>query len=196
MYPADRLTAAFAQSDLAMRRAPMSALFAALLALALMAPPLHAQDIPEADPADVESPDAIVAAAYDVISGAAGEARDWHRFRSLFRPEARLIPTGRTPEGERRFRVMSVEDYVDFATQAFAEEGFYEREVQATTERYGDIAHVLSTYESLRTPDDAEPFARGINSFQLWHDGARWWIVSIFWHGEHDDAPIPARYGG
>ena len=49
---------------------------------------------PEADPADVESIDAIIAALYDVISGPIGEKRDWDRFRSLFVPDARLIPTG------------------------------------------------------------------------------------------------------
>ncbi|MFB3112623.1 MAG: hypothetical protein ACE10G_11370, partial [Gemmatimonadales bacterium] len=53
--------------------------------------PLSAQsslsaDRPPADPADVESVDAIVAAVYDVISGAAGQERDWDRMRSLFIP--------------------------------------------------------------------------------------------------------------
>jgi len=37
-----------------------------------------------ADPGDVESIDATVAAVYDVISGDAGEARDWDRWHSLF----------------------------------------------------------------------------------------------------------------
>ena len=50
-----------------------------------------------ADPEDVASVDAIVAAVYDVISGPAGEARDWDRFRSLFLPGARLIPVGVQP---------------------------------------------------------------------------------------------------
>lgn len=47
-----------------------------------------------ADPTDVASADAIVAALYDVISGPAGQKRNWDRFRSLFAPGARLIPTG------------------------------------------------------------------------------------------------------
>ncbi|PYL27237.1 MAG: hypothetical protein DMF45_12805, partial [Verrucomicrobia bacterium] len=46
-----------------------------------------------ADPSDVESIEAIVAAAYDVISGPAGKKRDWKRERSLFISGARLIPT-------------------------------------------------------------------------------------------------------
>src|SRR5437660_4770493 len=37
-----------------------------------------------ADPSDVASIDAIITAAYEVISGPAGKKRDWHRERSLF----------------------------------------------------------------------------------------------------------------
>jgi len=46
-----------------------------------------------ADPRDVGSIDAIIAAAYDVISGSGDKKRDWNRERSLFYPGARLIPT-------------------------------------------------------------------------------------------------------
>jgi len=49
----------------------------------------------EADPRDVESIDAIITAAYDVISGPAGKKRDWDRERSLYYPGARLIPTAK-----------------------------------------------------------------------------------------------------
>ena len=52
-------------------------------------------DIPEANPADVASIDAIIAAAYDSISGPAGQKRDWERERSLYYPDARLIPTAK-----------------------------------------------------------------------------------------------------
>ncbi len=41
---------------------------------------------PTAKPSDVESVDAILKALYDVISGPAGQKRDWDRFRSLFLP--------------------------------------------------------------------------------------------------------------
>ena len=54
---------------------------------------------PAANPADVSSIDAIIAAVYDVISGPAGKKRDWDRMRSLFMPGARLIPTGPRPSG-------------------------------------------------------------------------------------------------
>jgi hypothetical protein len=35
---------------------------------------------------------------------------------------------------------------------------------------------------------------RGVNSIQLWNDGRRWWVVSIFWENESTANPIPAEY--
>ena len=67
-------------------------------------------------------------------------------------------------------------------------------EVGRVLERYGNIVHLMSAYESRRKTDDPKPFARGVNSFQLWNDGTRWWVVTIFWEGETPDNPIPSRY--
>lgn len=39
----------------------------------------------------------------------------------------------------------------------------------------------------------AAPFQRGVNSFQLWFDGKRWYVVSIFWEAETPEHPIPAE---
>src|SRR5438105_290642 len=54
-----------------------------------------------ADLRDVASIDAIIAAAYDVISGPAGRRRDWNRERSLFFPRALIIPTAKAQSPER-----------------------------------------------------------------------------------------------
>lgn len=163
------------------------------LLLGLAAPRLAAQ---EARASDVASPEAIVAAVYDVISGGAGEERDWDRWRSLFLPGARLIPVGMTADGQVRHRVMSPEDYVEGSGPMLKLNGFFEQEVFEVTEAFGQIAHRFSTYESRRSPDDAQPFQRGINSFQLMNDGTRWWIVSIMWDSERPGNPIPERYLG
>jgi hypothetical protein len=163
-------------------------------ATAQMAAEQAAETWPEADPEDVESIDAILAALYDVISGPAGETRDWDRFRSLHIPQARLIPTGRNAQGRFGHRVMSIQDFVDTSGPVMEERGFFESEVARTTERFGSIAHAFSTYESRWTLEDPEPFQRGINSIQLMHDGARWYVMNIFWAGETADTPIPARY--
>lgn len=145
-----------------------------------------------ARPADVASRDAIVAALYDSISGAAGE-RDWDRFRALFIPEAQLIASFKKKDGTLGYRAMSVQGYVDGAEKYFKEHGFYEREISRKLETFGTITHIFSTYESRETAD-GKPFERGINSIQLWNDGTRWWVIDVYWTGETPDTPIPERY--
>ena len=148
----------------------------------------------EAAPGDVRSKEAVVAALYDVISGPAGQARDWDRFRSLFAEGARLMPLAHA-EGGVRALVWTPEDYVARVAENLEERGFFETEVHRTVEEYGHVAHVFSTYESRRSPD-AEPFDRGINSIQLIHDGSRWRILSVAWDSERNGHPIPDSQSG
>jgi len=147
-----------------------------------------------AAPADVSSMDAILKSLYDVISGPAGQKRDWDRFRSLFYEGARLIPATKPADGPPRARVLDVEGYVTRASGNMSSQGFYEKEVARRVDQFGSIAQVFSTYESRRAADDAKPFARGINSIQLYHDGTRYWIITIFWDAERADNPLPAKY--
>ncbi len=161
--------------------------------LAIQAVP--AQTAVEANPKDVASVDAIMKAIYDVISGDAEKTRDWDRFRSLFHKDARLIPAGKNAKtGFFQANAMTPDEYSKRAEPFFAKEGFFERELARTTETYGNIVHVFSTYESLHSLTDKKPFARGINSFQLLNDGKRWWIMTIYWQGETPEAPIPKKY--
>lgn len=161
-------------------------------------PPPPTQDTnprPTAAPADVASPDAILKTLYDVISGPAGQKRDWNRFRSIMAPYARLIPTAPRQGGGANLVVLGVEDYIQRAGPSLERDGFFEVEVSRTSESYGNIMHAFSTYESRRTADTKEkPFARGINSIQLLKDGARWWVVTIYWDAERPGNEIPARY--
>jgi hypothetical protein len=151
----------------------------------------------ESDPADVASIDTIIRATYDVISGPAGKKRDWNRERSLFYPGARIIPTASVPgrnDVDLEPQMLDVEAYIARAEPLFEKGGFYEKEIARRVEQFGQIAHVWSTYESRHDPSDAQPFMRGINSIQLFNDGKRWWILSIFWQHENAAYPIPKKY--
>ncbi len=147
-----------------------------------------------ARPEDVASMEAILAALYQVISGPAGQHRDWDRMRALFAPGARLIPAVYRADSAPSLRVWDLEQYITLVGPRLESGGFFEREVARRIERYGGVVHVFSTYESRRASSDPAPFARGINSIQLWFDGQRWWIVTIYWEGERPGNPIPARY--
>ncbi len=148
------------------------------------------------NPNDVASIDAIITAAYDVISGPAGKKRDWDRERSLFFPGARLIPTSKSAgalnSGSALVpQMLDVEAYIARVSHYLEGNGFFEREIARRTEQFGQIAHVWSTYESRYKTDDLEPFMRGINSFQLFFDTRRWWIVTIYWQHASSDNPLP-----
>jgi hypothetical protein len=56
-------------------------------------------------------------------------------------------------------------------------------ETERKTETFGNMAHVLSFYES-RREEHGEPFTTGVNSMQLFYDGTRWWIASVMWNTE------------
>jgi hypothetical protein len=146
---------------------------------------------------DIDTIEGIVTTMYATISGEAGQPRRWDRFRTLFVPGARMIPTNRAihnHQGGHPPDVMDVESFIRSTAPALEPMGFHERQIAMRVERFGCIAHVWSTYDSRHAADDAEPFSRGINSIQLYHDGARWWVVNVFWDSERADNPIPPRY--
>jgi hypothetical protein len=167
-----------------------------LLTLALVAVPsagVRGQAPADARQADGASVDSIIAALYDVISGPAGQARDWDRFRNLFAPGARLIPATPRRDGSAP-SALSPDDYVQRTSDAFLKNGFFEREIARQTEAFGTIVHVFSTYESRRAAGDETPFARGINSIQLVNYDGRWWVVTVMWDSERQGNPIPGKY--
>jgi hypothetical protein len=154
---------------------------------------------PVAKPEDVKSPEAILNAVYSVISGGKGQARDWDRMRSLFVPDARLIPAvaasaanGGAAHSDALF--LTVDGYIERSGSRLTSDGFFEHSIHNEMEEFGNIVQVWSTYESRHSPEDAKPFARGINSFQLLKDGDRYWVVNIFWDSESPTKPIPAKY--
>lgn len=150
---------------------------------------------PAANPEDVKSIDAIIAAMYDVISGDAGVERNWDRFRTLFYPGARMIPTGRSATtGKINARIASPDEYIK-ASESFLEgEGFHEIELSRHMDGFGNIVQVFSVYEARHKKSDPKPFLRGINSIQLFNDGNRWWIMTVAWSPETAESPLPAKY--
>ncbi|MEQ9299524.1 MAG: hypothetical protein RIF33_13210 [Cyclobacteriaceae bacterium] len=138
--------------------------------------------------------DSTIETLYEVISGDAGEKRDWELFRYLFTEDAKLIPVRQSQDEGTAAVYWTPEQYVERAGPILEKDGFFEKEISNKVEQYGSIAHTFSTYESYRKSTDSEPFTRGINSIQLMHDGDRWWVVNIYWLGETDDNPIPDRY--
>lgn len=167
-----------------------------VLVVAIASTPLAAQQsaTPAARPADVATPEAITTALYDVISGPAEQPRDWDRFRSLFLPGARLLYSQTNPAGDEQLHPMTVEDFIRIVTPIYARGGgFWERDVAHTIDRFGNVAHVFTSYET-RPAADGPVVARGINSVQLVRHQGRWWVANIAWDTERPGNPIPPEY--
>lgn len=138
---------------------------------------------------DVHSIDAIITALYASISGPKDAPRDFERLRTLFGPNARMTPTG-VQNGKPWLRSWSVEQYIAEAGPGLVKVGFFEREIGRTTTSFGNVWHIMSAYDSRNTPE-APPFARGVNSIQLFNSGERWYIMSVLWDSERAGNPIP-----
>ena len=143
-------------------------------------------------PEDVKSPDAIIRAMYEVISGPAG-SRNWYRLRSLYLEGARLIPIGKRVHGKNGLRIMSIDEWIDDVKDYFLKNDFHEAEIMRHTDQFGDILQAFSTYEA-RDNQDSKPIARGINCIQLLRRDGRWWIVTVMWDNETKENPVPGEF--
>ncbi len=166
-----------------------------LILLAAFAAPAASQTS-EPRPEDVATPEAIVEAGYAAIARRPGEPYDWDRFRSLFLPDARLVPNTEQTGGE--FRVLTPREFTDWIDSVSNiddpdDPGFVEEQVHIVVERYGDVAHAFSTYQKHLWGSD-EILGRGINSFQLVRHADRWWIAGVVWDEDSGAGPIPERY--
>jgi hypothetical protein len=142
-------------------------------------------------PEDVGTIDGIINAFYDVISGPAGTPRQWQRDSTLYIPRVRFVAMD-VNEGRPVATVMDHAEFVARYNDAFVDRGFFEREIHRVTKRFGNIAHVFSTYE-YRATKKGPVLGRGVNSIQLFWDGTRWWIAGATWDDERPDNPIPAE---
>lgn len=143
---------------------------------------------------DVESTESIVTALYEVISGEAGDKKDWARFKTLWYPGANLTmvtPTGKNTSSQM---TMNVDEFKKLSSNHSSTNSFYEIEEFNQTNQVGHIAQVLSTYVIKTNPKDKEYQLRGVNLFQLYFDGNRWWIMNCIWENEVSGMKIQKEF--
>jgi len=167
-----------------------------LAAVGALTPGLSAQAQPPAAAAQAPACphtatlDQLIKALDSAVSGPADKDRTC--FRDVMLPDARLMPIVKSADGSSAPRILTVDGWID-AVRKRGSAVFYERQVKVTTETWGHIAHLWSTYETRTTPD-GKPEVRGINSIQAINDGQRWRVISIEWQAETPTEPVPAKY--
>jgi hypothetical protein len=144
---------------------------------------------------DLSTVDGVIHTLYEVISGPAGEVRNWNLFRLLFAPEARMYIAVPDKNNTTALKMITPEQYVERNKTRLADIGFNEQELYRITNSYGAGTQIFSTYESHFTnKDGVEEIIKGINNIQLYFNGERYFIVSIFWDADAKNIQVPERY--
>jgi len=143
---------------------------------------------------DYDSPEQPLLNLYLLISGPAEQDRPWDKIKDLFLPEARIRMELPEEDGSVRRLDWTVDEFAKEAAKHYSQDGFWEKEIARRTERYGNIAHIFSTYESRAGDPKSDPIARGINSVQVLCREGRWLIAGIIFHMEQTGLPIPEKY--
>jgi hypothetical protein len=153
---------------------------------------VHVATIPPR-PEDVATVDGVVKAYYEVVTGPAGQPRDWARDRTLYVPDVRFVMVTVGKDGKPTAHVMSHQEFVE-ESDAPLRKGFYEKELKRDTWQWGSLAQVRSSYETRHSPD-GPIVGRGVNTLGLVHDGKRWWIAGATWQDESPGLVLPAPLG-
>lgn len=156
----------------------------------LISASLQAQNITGHDSAAVKTIDGTINEVLKIVSGEKGATRNWEAFRFLFTPNAQITVLRHEKNNKNVPVTYSLEEFVRLGMRFYENDGFIEYELTKTIDEYNGIAHAFQSYYAKEL--DVEE--QGINSYQLVHDGKRWWIVSLLWTNNRNGVPLPEEY--
>ncbi len=115
--------------------------------------------------------DETIAALYASYSFDEGSRPNWELQGEIFAPGARLVRVN--DDGVFEFDLASFRKNLEQLIDSGAMMSFWEREVWREVQDFGDVAHVLSEYET--------PHFRAVKSIQLFRRDGRWRISAMIW---------------
>lgn len=145
----------------------------------------------------VDTPDGILAAFYACLDVQKGGQLDSARLTNLFWPGAQLDGVFRTRKDTTRYinHRIDIPEYLKIIKEVCATHRFKEWETGRKTVAYGHLMTVYSAYELIDVDEKNDTTRlRGINTFQLFNDGKRWWITYCSYEEESTAGKIPAEY--
>jgi hypothetical protein len=130
-----------------------------------------------------------------IDAGVTGLAdKDRTCFRALFLPDARLTPLAKNTEGGFAPHILTVDGWIE-AVKKRTGASLYEHQIKVSTQVYGHLAHLWSTYETrVEVDGKVQSNVKGINSIQAVNDGKSWKIQEIVWEAETPAETIPKEY--
>jgi len=133
-------------------------------------------------------PQGIPAAFDAAITGPADKDRDC--MKALLIPEARMMFVSLGADGTASYRLETVDDWIA-RVKARGHALLEEKQLKFHIERYGNVAHLWSSYA---LHSDGKQAARGINSIQAIKEAGGWRVTSIMVQAESATAPLPKEY--
>lgn len=141
---------------------------------------------------DFSDPDVVLETLYRTISFDEPGQQDWETFQQLFLEGAQLIPA--YSENVQSATYQAYMENFKNMVESGTIKSFTEEEIGRTSDRFGNIMQVFSTYQTHFVNASGEHSARGINSIQLVYNQGRWWVTAIAWDQETPDKAIPEKY--
>ena len=144
--------------------------------------------VPDAACALPSEPEGIPAALDAAITGPADKDRTC--MKALLIPEARMIFVSLGTGGAPTYRIETLDDWIA-RVKARGHAMLEEKQLKFRIERYGNIAHLWSSYT---LQSDGKQVARGINSIQAIKEAGGWRVTGIMVQAESVTAPLPKEY--
>jgi hypothetical protein len=133
-------------------------------------------------------PEGIPAAFDAAISGPADKERAC--MKALLIPEARMMFVSVGADGAAGYRLETLDDWI-VRVKARGHAMLEEKQLKYHIERYGNIAHLWSSYT---LQSDGKQVARGINSIHAIKEAGGWRVTGIMVQAESVTAPLPKDY--
>jgi hypothetical protein len=165
----------------------LRALFLATILAGALAGSAMAQ-APDASCALPSEPEGIPAALDAAITGPADKDRAC--MKALLMPEARMVIVSLGADGAPSYTLLTLDDWIA-RTRARGHAVLEEKQLKFHVERYGNIAHLWSSYA---LHSDGKQVARGINSIQAIKVADGWRVMVIMAQAEAATAPLPKEY--
>jgi hypothetical protein len=143
---------------------------------------------PDARCALPSEPQGIPAAIDAAVTGPADKDRAC--MKALFIPEARLMFVSLGADGAPTYALQTLDEWIA-GVKARGHSVLEEKQLKFHIERYGNIAHLWSSYALHR---DGKQVARGINSIQAIKEAGGWRVTGILVQAESATAPLPKKY--
>ena len=110
--------------------------------------------------------------------------------KALLIPEARMMFVSLDADGAPTYTLQTLDDWIA-RVKARGHTVLEEKQLKFHIERYGNIAHLWSSYALL---SDGKQVTRGINSIQAIREAGGWRVTGIMVQAESTNAPLPREY--